>query len=209
MSRLEDIKAAGAQKDVEVLKDNPDVVRATFKNPEHHQAYSTYLTGKLAHIFFPDIVPKVLAFGQRQDSGRYYMDVERVPLDAMHLKLQAGRNMSKEARADIDAEQNAHELEYYTHKYGKLFSKFREISASFRDAGLTFDPYPLNWTLADNRTRNVDFKSGWMNAPVEGGRQFNPENIRSKISTLPTEKQKREASAILDELIGLEVESNI
>ena len=203
---MEDIKMAGAQKKVEPLKDNPNVVRATFRAPHYEQAYGTYLLGKLSNILFPGVLPKALAFGQR-DSGEYYMDLERLPLDAMHLNMQAERNrseMSKKALAKLAAEHNAHEITYYKHVRGEQFEARMDISASFRDAGLPFDSYPFNWTFAEGRLRNVDMKAPWIDPDNRKGRHFDPEKIRAKIATLNSAEEQRQAAVLLEELLALE-----
>lgn len=202
MAKLEDIKAEGAHKTVEVLKDNPDVVRATFKYADRAEAYGTYLCGKLANIFFPRVMPKILNFGQDK-SGKYYIDSERVALDALHLQAQAERNMSKRKISSLKTERNAHEIDFYQKRGGDSFQSMFHISNDFASTGLPFDAHPYNWTFAENQIKNVDFKSAWMDPGRRHVRVFNEDRIRVFISKL-NEREQKEALLILNELIALE-----
>jgi len=161
MARLEDITAAGSHKNAEILKENPDVIRLTFKYGNERDAMGVYLCGKLANILFPEVMPKLLGIG-KDDTGKFYIDAERVALDALHLEAQADLNMPKKAARRFREEHNSHEKVYYKRRAGNESSRMEEITRNFEDAGLPFDAHPYNWTLAENKVRNIDFKSAWM-----------------------------------------------
>lgn len=203
MARLEDIIAEGSHKTVEPIKDNPNAVRATFRMRDYGNAYGTYLLGKLSNILFPDVMPKLLAFGKHSD-GSYYMDIERVALDVLHLQQQALEHMYMFPKKldSLYEENNEHEITYYKRKIKGAEQELTEITKRFADAGLPFDPHAMNWTHAENRVRNVDFKSAWMDAE-KTHRHFDPDKIRAHIALLGEEKRK-DAEALLGELLALE-----
>ena len=106
-------------------------------------------------------------------------------------------------RAAITEENNEHEIKYYTRKAGEQQGKLGAVAAAVRETGLPLDSHPHNWTLAENKIRNVDFKPPWWAVTNEHYRNFDPDTIRTNIAKLEPEKQA-EANSILDELLTLE-----
>lgn len=200
MARLEDIQAGGGEKKVHALKDDPHVVRAVFRSPSRKDAYATFLRGRLAYLFFPDDVPRPLKFGQ-DDAGQYYMDIERVPLDALHLQRQIERNMSAASRGLLETENNEHELTYYRLKEMNQRRERGDMAIMFNRAGLPLDTDDYNWSMAENTVRNLDLRAAWIGPASK--RTFDREKIEAHIATLDSER-KRDATDILNELLKLE-----
>lgn len=193
MARLEDIQAGGANKIVRAHETDPSLVRCEFRRKDP-SVRGTFLLQKIANIFFPEIVPRPVSFGQEQSTGKFYMDVERVALDAKHLRLY-----------HPPEEANAHELEYYYKRYRDSSDEGKRIEALFEEAGFPFDSTSANFTLAENKIRHIDTSPPWLfEDPRSGHKSYDEKKLRAKIASISDPAQREEAADALREIINME-----
>lgn len=216
MARLEDIKARGASKEVVAHEKDRDLVRCFFHteplepNPAksrmtQERARGTFLLQRLANIFLPDVIPAPRTFGYDEKSGRYYMDVQRIPLDAFHLKYQANEEeevTGRKEQAGDAPEHNWHELEHYVRQYDAEAKNERmnETLATLKALGFKeIDDDISNWTLAENKVRFLDMPAPWYDDD-EQEPHFDLVKLERSVSALKDPGIRTEARAILEEL---------
>ena len=128
------------------------------------------------------------------------MDVERVALDALHLRAMS-RQPGLVKNTAVLTEHNEHEIDYYEQRYDSSEIKEHQDNTVKRleDIGFHAERMGLNWTLAENKVRYLDMGSPW----------FDKENLidfkklDEAIKNLSDENKRKEARTLFRELNGL------
>ena len=205
MARLEDIAAHGKDKVVTPLDGDPRLVRCMFKNRADKNieklARGTHLLQKIANIMFPELMPKVVAFGQDPATNDYFMDVERAELDALHLHTYETPFQHKRPDA---TEHNTHELEYYKKRYGRTSHRRDRLLERVEQAGFPVEFYERNWSLAGGKTKYLDMEAPWSSKNKGMVRRYDPVALEKSISMIADLAKHNAAQTLLKELLELE-----
>jgi len=145
-------------------------------------------------------MPVAHSFGRDEKTGEYYMDVERIALDAKHLAFHDSNEQKYPARPP---EHNRHELDYYGLRYSDEIQKMRDIGLTMdNEMGFPIDSsYGVNWTLAENKLKYLDMGRPW--SDNTGSVFYSPIKLNNAIESLQDEEKLTTARALFDELQSL------
>lgn len=198
MARLEDIRSIGGQKRVEAHAEEPTLVRSTFHMKEgvtEAQCRGTFLLQRLANILLPGVMPNAHSFGRDEKTGEFYMDIERVDLDVLHLEAHEPLNENGAV------EHNEHERLFYQRRLHDVAGENAAIVQKLENAGFTVDYLSgnINWSFAGGNIKYLDSVQPW----DHGTLMFRPDRLRRAIDDLEDAEHREEALAIFYELMEL------
>ena len=199
MAKIEQI-GGGAEKLAVALDEQR--VRLFLKNrtQSDRSVQSVFLLQSIASLIFPDQVPPATGWG-RTETKTPYVDVERIPLDAIHRAEQI-----RKGYAPPDENKDQHEVDYYRARYESIDghrARF-ELGKKLQDAGFALDTSTVNFSHAEGKTRFLDFGPAWHSySKSKTVLMFEPRKLKDAIASITDAARREKAEQHFNELLSI------